>query len=61
MALASGDPAGGLVRTQAQSILALVVLERGRGAEAKSLAADGCRARPQDAIRRALDKAKLCD
>jgi membrane associated rhomboid family serine protease len=61
MALASADSAGGPVRTQAQSILAIVVLERGRGAEAKSLAADGCRAKLQDAIRRALDKAKLCD
>jgi hypothetical protein len=61
MALASGDPAGDLVRTQAQSILALVVLDRGRGAEAKSLAVDGCRVKSQDAIRRALAKAKLCD
>jgi hypothetical protein len=38
-----------------------VVLERGRYAEAKSLAADGCHTRSRDAIRGALDKAKLCD
>ncbi|MEA2996890.1 MAG: hypothetical protein QOG74_2439 [Alphaproteobacteria bacterium] len=61
MALASADAAGGPVRTQAQSILAIVLVERGRLGEAKSLAADGCRAKPQDAIRRMLDKAKLCD
>jgi membrane associated rhomboid family serine protease len=61
MALASADAAGGPVRTQAESILAIVVLERGRLGEAKSLAADGCRAKPQDGIRRMLDKAKLCD
>lgn len=61
MSLAASDVAGGPVRSQAQAILATVLLEQGRRAEAKTLAADLCRTTEQDQMRRALSKAKLCD
>jgi membrane associated rhomboid family serine protease len=63
MALAPSDALGRAIRNQAQAILALVLLDQGRRGEAKILAAGACRANDQAqvAIRRALEKAKLCD
>jgi rhomboid protease GluP len=61
MALASPDAGGRLIRTQAQAILAVVLLEQGRRSEAKTLAAGACRAKDQSALRRILEKERLCD
>jgi rhomboid protease GluP len=61
MALAPSDAGGRLIRNQAQAMLALVVLDQGRRGEAKTLATAACRANDQVAIRRILEKAKLCD
>jgi membrane associated rhomboid family serine protease len=61
MALASSDITGYPVRSQAQVILAAVLAEQGRHAEAKTLAAEVCHAKDQAATRRAFAQAKLCD
>jgi rhomboid protease GluP len=61
MALASSDAGGRLIRNQAQAILAVVILEQGRFSEAKTAAAGPCRASGQVTVRRALEKASLCD
>jgi Tfp pilus assembly protein PilF len=59
--LAGHDPVADPVRKNAQGILAVVMLERGRHAEAKSLAAESCHAPVSDPMRVALAKVKLCD
>ena len=61
IALAAADIAGRPIHDQAQAILAAVLLDQGRRAEAKTYAANACRARDTDAMKRALTKAKLCD
>jgi rhomboid family protein len=61
MALAPSGAGGRPIRNQAQAILAVVLLEQGRRGEAKTLAAGACRADDQVAIRRILEKMKLCD
>jgi rhomboid protease GluP len=60
MALSASVAGGHLMRNQAQAILALVLVEQGRRGEAKTLAADVCRAKGPVAIRRLLEKAALC-
>ena len=60
MTLSASDIAGGPVRSQAQAILAAVLVEQGRHAEAKALAAESCRAGALDPMRIVLVKAKLC-
>jgi membrane associated rhomboid family serine protease len=59
--LADQDPVAAPVRQTAQAVLAVIMLERGRRAEAKTLAAEGCRAPSDDPMRVALAKVKLCD
>ena len=61
MMLAASDVAGGPVRTQAQGILATLLVDQGRTGEAKALAAETCRAGWREPMRRVLAKAKLCD
>ena len=60
IALAAVDVAAGAIRVQAQAILAALLADQGRHAEAKSLAAESCRRRDFDAMKRILVKAKLC-
>jgi hypothetical protein len=60
MALAPSDAVGRPVRDQAQAILAVILAEQGRRNEAMTLAAGACRANDQPAIKRILDKMKLC-
>jgi membrane associated rhomboid family serine protease len=60
IALAASDIAGGAIRVQAQAILAALLVDQGRHAEAKTLAAESCRARDSDPMKRILVKAKLC-
>jgi membrane associated rhomboid family serine protease len=61
IALASADGASGAIRSRAQAILAALLMEQGRRAEAKALAAETCAARESDPMRKILVKAKLCD
>jgi membrane associated rhomboid family serine protease len=61
LALAPAGASGRAIRNQAQAILAVVLLDRGRRSEAKTLAAGACRDNDQAAIRRILEKMKLCD
>jgi len=61
MAMASSDAGGRLIRTQAQAILTGVLLEQGRRNEAKASAAGACRSKDQAALRRILQKERLCD
>jgi len=60
IALASADRAAGAIRSRAQAILAALLMDQGRQAEAKALAAETCRARESDPMRQLLAKAKLC-
>jgi membrane associated rhomboid family serine protease len=60
IALAAADIAGGAIRVQAQAILAALLVDQGRHAEAKTLAAESCRASDSDPTKRILVKAKLC-
>src|SRR5262249_52332150 len=60
MAMAPSTAGGRAIRAQAQAMLAVVVLEQGRPAEARTLAADGCRAKDQAALRKVLETVKLC-
>jgi hypothetical protein len=60
MALASPDAGGRLIRNHAQAILAVILVEQGRPREAKTLATGVCHANDQVAIRRVLEKMKLC-
>ena len=60
MALAATIAGGHLMRNQAQAILAVVLVEQGRHAEAKTLAANACQAKGAPAIRRLLEKAAVC-
>src|SRR5207302_3211255 len=60
VALAAADIAAGAIRVQAQAILAALLADQGRLTEAKSLAADSCRTRDSDPMKRILVKAKLC-
>jgi len=59
--LASADIAGAGIRLQAQAILAGLMMDQGRHAEAKAFAADACRIADANALKRALAKAKLCE
>jgi hypothetical protein len=61
IALASADAAGGAIRSRAQAILAAMLMDQGRRAEAKTLAAETCGARESDPMRQLLAKARLCD
>jgi len=61
MSLAASDVAGGPVRTQAQAVLAALLLDQGRHDEAKAMAAEPCRAKGQDELHRMLAQVKLCD
>jgi hypothetical protein len=61
IALAAADIAGGAIRVQAQAILAALLVDQGRHAEAKTLAAETCGGRGSDAMKRILVKAKVCD
>jgi membrane associated rhomboid family serine protease len=58
--LAATDIAGGAIRVQAQGILAALLADQGRLTEAKTLAAETCRARDSDPMKRILVKARLC-
>jgi membrane associated rhomboid family serine protease len=60
ISLTASVPGGSAMRQQAQGILVLVLVEQGRRAEAKTLAADVCRTKGPAAIRRMLEKAALC-
>jgi len=60
IALAATDISAGAIRVQAQAILAALLVDQGRHAEAKTLAAESCRARDSDPMKRILMKAKLC-
>jgi membrane associated rhomboid family serine protease len=60
MALASADVASGAIRARAQAILAALLEDQGRHAEAKALAAETCRAGESDPMRKILAKARLC-
>jgi membrane associated rhomboid family serine protease len=60
MVLAVSIAGGSQMRNQAQAILAVVLVEQGRRYEAKTLAADVCRAKGPAAIRRLLERAALC-
>ena len=60
IALAADDVAGAGIRIQAQAILAAVLMDQGRRAEAKTLAADACRLGESHPMRRVLAKARLC-
>jgi rhomboid protease GluP len=60
MALAPSDAVGRPVRTQAEAMLAVILLEQGRRNEAMTLASGACRANDQQALKRILDKMKLC-
>ncbi len=59
--LTSSDPAARPIREQAQIILAVVLVQQGRSAEAKTLAADACRAEDRYGVKGVLVKAKLCE
>ena len=61
IALAAADVAAGAIRVQAQAILAALLVDQGHRTEAKTLAAESCRARDSDPMKRILVKAKLCD
>jgi hypothetical protein len=58
--LAAADVAAGVVRVQAQAILAAVLVDQGRHTEAKTFAKETCRARDSDPMKQVLTKAKLC-
>ena len=60
IALADADVAGGAIRARARAILAALLMDQGRTAEAKSLAADTCSGH-DDPLKRLTVKAKLCD
>lgn len=57
----AANPAGRPIRDQAQIILAFVLAHQDRFAEAKSMAADACRAKDRYGVKRALINAKLCE
>ena len=59
--LAAAEVAGAGIRMQAQVILAGVLIDQGRRAEARTFAADACRLRDSNPMKRVLAKAKLCD
>src|SRR5262249_37667703 len=59
--LSSADIAGAGIRLQAQAILAGLMMDQGRHAEAKAFAADACRLADSNALNRALAKPKLCE
>ena len=61
MTLAAVDIAGRPIQETAKALLAGVLLDQGRRAEAKTFAADRCRASSLDAMKRALVRAKLCE
>jgi membrane associated rhomboid family serine protease len=58
--VAGADVAGRAIRARAQAILAAVLMDQGRRAEAKDLAAETCRAPDSDPMKRVMVKAKLC-
>ena len=60
IALAAADVAGAGIRIHAQAILAALLMDQGRRAEAKTLAADACRLGDSNPMKRLLTKAKLC-
>jgi rhomboid protease GluP len=59
--VASPNGAGRVIRARARAILAAVLMEQGRRPEAKEMAAETCRARDSDPMKKLLAKAKLCD
>ena len=59
MSLAASDVAGGPVRAGAQGLMAVLLLVQGRTSEAKTMAAEPCRAKMPE-VRRILQKNKLC-
>ena len=61
ISLSSSDVAGGPVRTDAQGILAALLLEDGRTDEAKAMAVEPCHAKGEDKMQKLLNKVKLCD
>ncbi len=61
MRVARSDAPGQAMRTLAQALLAAVLAEQGRRAEAKDLAASTCRARGADPMKIFIKKAGLCD
>ena len=61
IALASSDTLGRSTRDLAKTVLAVVIVEQGRRAEAKALVADICRAQNTVPVKRILEAAKLCD
>jgi membrane associated rhomboid family serine protease len=60
MRVAGKDAAGQAMRARAQAILAAVLMDQGRRAEARDLAAETCRASDSDPMKRIMVKAKLC-
>ena len=60
MALVSSDAGGRMLRNQAQAILAVILNEQGRYSEAKTMAAEPCRAKEPATVRRTLEKEGLC-
>ncbi len=61
MSVAAKNGSGRAIRAYAQAILAAVLADQGRRAEARDMAADTCRARDSDPMKKILKKAKLCD
>jgi membrane associated rhomboid family serine protease len=59
--VAPADGAGRVIRARARALLAAVLMEQGRRAEAKDLAVETCRARDSDPLKKMMLKAKLCD
>lgn len=61
MALADGEPAARPIRDMSQAILAGVLKDMGRRAEAKAMAAELCRSKERGGVKGALAEAKLCE
>jgi membrane associated rhomboid family serine protease len=59
--LAGADATGGVTGVRARAMLAAVLADQGRRAEAKDLAAETCRARDSDPLKKIMVKGKLCD
>ncbi|HUI94205.1 MAG TPA: rhomboid family intramembrane serine protease [Xanthobacteraceae bacterium] len=60
MNMTGSDAASRPIREQARMILALVLTQQGRHADARDMAADACRTGVPDGLKDAFTKAKLC-
>jgi len=60
LSMTASDAAARPIREQTRIILALVLAQQGRHAEAKDMAADACRTKVQYGLEEAFAKARLC-